>query len=287
MSFEIIPSSSSIGAEVRGLDLSTPPSEQAILRLNDAWIRFKVLILIDQKINDEQQIEFTRRFGVLEEFPLQSARNTEHREIFRVSNVSPENTVLASDDNRVRYLKVTQAWHIDSSYRDVPSKGSVFRGIEVTRHGGETWFSDLEQAYIDLPADLKAIVDTHCAVHDFEVSRRAVGNLVPLSKEERAAVPPVKHPLRRFHPVTGRLSVFLSPVHTSHIEGMEKKESQRVLDALAEFCTQEKYLYKHRWWPNDLMMWDNRCIMHYAQPYDSQRSRRVMHRTTLAGAVTL
>ena len=285
MHFEIRPNpfGLTLSAEVHGLDLSQPLDAETVRTLDAAWVRHKLLIFVDQHIDDAQQIAFTRNFGELEKFPMKSVRADTHEEIFRVSNVDTEGRHLPSDHNTVRYLHVTQQWHIDSSYRKVPSKGAVFRGLELTRQGGETWFCDLEQAYEDLPAARRAQVDELQAVHDFETSRRAVGNLVPLSAEEKAAVPVAVHPLVRTHPDSGRRSLFLSPVHTSHVVGLSPEDSRALLDELVHFAIQDKYIYKHRWWPGDVMMWDNRSLMHWAQPFDEQALRRVMHRTTLAG----
>jgi alpha-ketoglutarate-dependent taurine dioxygenase len=285
MSLDVRPSPGAVrlGAEVHGLDLARRLDRQTIDALYAHWVDYKILVFVDQHISDAQQIEFTERFGPLEEFPMTAVRATTHDAIFRVSNVDTNGNRLPADHNTVRYLRVTQQWHIDSSYRATPSKGSVFRAIELTRQGGETWFCDLERVYEDLPAALKTEVDSRKAVHDFETSRRAVGNLMPLSPEERAAVPVVEHPMVRIHPDTDRRSLFLSPVHTSHVVGLSPAESATLLDELTAFATQEKYLYKHRWWPGDVMMWDNRSLMHWAQPFDERSSRRVMHRTTLAG----
>ncbi|MFT3803428.1 MAG: TauD/TfdA family dioxygenase [Burkholderiaceae bacterium] len=285
VSFEIRPNpfDRSLGAEVHGLDLSQSLDETIVRTLETAWVRYKILIFVDQHIDDAQQISFTKYFGPLEEFPMTAVRANTHNEIFRVSNVDNNGQHLPADHNTVRYLHVTQRWHIDSSYRAVPSKGSVFRGIELTRHGGETWFCDLEQVYLDLPDTLREQIDGLHAVHDFEVSRRAVGNLAPLSAEEKAAVPAAVHPLVRTHPDSGRRSLFLSPVHMSHVVGMSAQQSKALLDELLNFALQDKYIYKHRWWPGDVLMWDNRSLMHWAQPFDEHVLRRVMHRTTLAG----
>jgi alpha-ketoglutarate-dependent taurine dioxygenase len=289
MSLEIRPNpyGNHLSAEVRGIDLAAALEADTVRTIHDAWVEYKLLIFIDQHITDAQQIEFTKRFGPLEEFPMKAVRAGANGEVFRVSNVDPQGNHLPADDNTVRYLHVTQKWHIDSSYREIPSAGSVFRGIELTRHGGETWFCDLEQVYDDLPESMQKRLQGLRAVHDFEVSRRAVGNLTPLSPEEKAAVPIVQHPLVRVHPVSGRRSLFLSPVHMSHIAGMSSAESSALLGDLIDLAVQDKYLYKHRWWPGDVLMWDNRSLMHWAQPFDEGVLRRVMHRTTLAGERTM
>jgi alpha-ketoglutarate-dependent taurine dioxygenase len=285
MSLEIRPHpyGNHLSAEVRGIDLAGPIDADAFTTLHDAWVRHKVLVFVDQDISDEEQIEFTKRFGPLEEFPMKAVRADANREIFRVSNVDTQGNHLPAEHNTVRYLHVTQHWHVDSSYREIPSKGSVFRGIELTREGGETWFCDLEQVYEDLPKALRERVEGLRAVHDFEASRRAVGNLTPLSAEEKAAVPLVEHPLVRVHPVSGRRSLFLSPIHMSHIVGLSRAGGSELIKELVDLALQDKYLYRHRWWPGDVLMWDNRSLMHWAQPFDERVFRRVMHRTTLAG----
>jgi len=281
--FDVHPYPYVLGAEVHGLDLGQPIDDGTIKALYAEWVKYKVLVFVGQDISDAQQVDFTRRLGPLEQFPLGSVRDRAHKEVFRVANVGLDGKKLPVDDATWRYIKVTQSWHIDSSYRAVPSKGSLLRAVEVTRQGGETWFADLEKAYAGLPADLKRRIEGRKAVHDFEISRRRVGNLTPLTPAEKAAVPPMEHLFVRIHPDTGRRSLFLSPGHTSHIAGMSEEEGKALLDELVEFATQDEYVYRHRWWPGDAVLWDNRSVMHYAQPFDERVLRRVMHRTTLVG----
>src|SRR4051812_24778000 len=128
MLFDIRPSpyGSGLAAEVHGLDLTQPIDDSTSELLYANWVKHKVLVFVNQQISDRQQIDFTKRFGPLEEFPLKAVRAATHNEIFRVSNVDMQGNRLPIDDNTVRYLHVTQKWHIDSSYREIPSKGSVY-----------------------------------------------------------------------------------------------------------------------------------------------------------------
>ncbi len=281
--FEITPRSPSFVAEVHGLDVGKPLSPETIAQLRAAWIHYKVLVLPSQDITDEQQVAFSRKLGPLEEFPFNAVRSNAQREIFRVANVDEQGNHLPNDDDGVHYLRVTQLWHVDSSYRAVPSTASILRGIQVTREGGETWFADLVQVYAELPPHLKARAHELRAIHDFHTSRRTVGHKRELSSEERARTPAVEHPFVRVHPETGVTSLFLSPCHTERFVGMTREQSVEILEEYTRFATQERFVYRHRWWPRDIVMWDNWSVMHHGQTFDATRLRRVMHRTTIAG----
>jgi alpha-ketoglutarate-dependent taurine dioxygenase len=280
---DIRPLHSLFCAEVHGLDLSSSIGAETITAIKDAWIEKKVLVFVNQRITDAQQVAFSRLIADLEIFPMPSVRSGAHPEIFRVANTNDEGELLPVEDDRVRYLQVVQIWHNDSSYRRQPSSGAVLRAVEVPREGGETWLVDMTQVYADLPASLKQQVQGRRAIHSFEYSRSQVGKLKSLSEEEKARVPPVEHPLVARHPVSNELALFLSPIYIETIVGMSAHESRELLNDLKAFALQDRYIYKHRWFPNDVMMWDNRAIMHAGQPYDGARVRRVMHRTSFVG----
>lgn len=272
-----------IGAEVYGIELNGDLAENALLELQNAWKKHKVLIFPNQTVSDAEQVAFSQCFGELEKFPLTSVQTSAHPEIFRVSNVDESNKRRDVEDDTWRYIKVTQSWHIDSSYRAVPSRGSLLRALELTRQGGETWFCNLQLAFDDLPSRLKNRVTGLRAIHDFEISRKRVGKLPPLGEAQKVQFTPTSHPLVRIDPTTGVPSLYLSPGHTSHIEGLSSFDSAQLLEELVSYSTRDEYIYRHRWWPGDLVMWENDTIMHYAQPFDDRNLRRVMHRTTLAG----
>ena len=270
-----------IGAEVSGIDLAAAHGDAVIETLRAAWVEHCVLVFHDQAISDAEQVAFSRCFGELEIFPQGANRSVDHPEIFRVSNVGEDGALLPPDNPDIKYLTAVQEWHSDSCYRAIPCNGAILRGIEVTEQGGETLFADLRAAYRELPAQTKARIAGLRARHSFEYMRRQ-HDPAPMKPEEAAQVPPVTHPLVRVHPATGETSLYLSPVYMESIMGLSKTETRDLLDDLVAWASQPRFVYRHRWRADDVLMWDNRCTMHIVTPFDP-RARRDMHRTTLMG----
>jgi taurine dioxygenase len=180
-----------------------------------------------------------------------------------------------------KQLNSSRQWHTDSSYKALPSIGSLLHGIEISRTGGITQFINMYMVYDELPEALRRQVEGRKARHDFAMLSRLTGAPAP-SGAERAAVPPVWHPMVRRHPESGRKSLFISSIYNDAVEGMGEEESRRLIEDLSAFAAQPKYMYRHVWEPHDLLMWDNRCTVHAVTPYDPHE-RRVMHRTTIVG----
>jgi alpha-ketoglutarate-dependent taurine dioxygenase len=280
---EVRPLHPSVGAEVRGVDLRKPLAPGVFDAIQQAWLKHHVLVFPGQEITDAEQVAFSRHFGRLEEFPMASVRSGAQKEIFRVANTDADGNLLPSDSEVVVYLSLTQDWHIDSSYRKVASKGSILHGIEVTEEGGETWLVNLADVLAALPPDLKMRIEGRTAIHDFLFARSLRPQLSPLPCDEAAKVPPTEHSLIRHHEVTGVPSIFLSPVYISAISGLSPVESRALVDDLTAFAEQDRFVYRHKWTRHDVLMWDNRSLMHAGRAYDAARQRRVMHRTSIAG----
>jgi alpha-ketoglutarate-dependent taurine dioxygenase len=273
-----------IGAEVRGVDLSRPLDAAARTRIHDLWMQHLVLVFPGQSITDEQHIAFGRNFGELEIHVSVAHRSSRIAEIYRVSNVDEAGNIIPPKETAWQYINLSWLWHTDSSFREVPSKGSILHGLEVTNAGGNTLFANMYAAYDDLGAAMKQRIEGRWVVHDHD----HILSLSPeLSKKQDKgrydALPPVRHPLVQVHPVTRRRCLLLSPHTMVEVEGMAPAESRAVLDELIAHATQEKYVYRHVWAKDDVIMWDNRCTMHSVEPFDNAHVRRVMHRVTLVG----
>jgi alpha-ketoglutarate-dependent taurine dioxygenase len=270
-----------IGAEVRGVDLGRV-DDAAFGRIYDAWLEHLLLVFPEQDLTDDEQIAFARRFGELEIHPSREHRSSRHPEIYRVSNVDERGNIMPQEGTGWRYMNLTWLWHTDSSFREVPSMGSILHGIEVPPEGGDTLFANMYAVYEALPDAMKArirglrVLHSHDQVlsHDQKLKN---------ANQDYTKLPPVHHPLVRRHPVTGRLSLFLSPHTMERIEGLTEDESRALLDELTAFATQDRFVYRHRWQTDDVIFWDNRCTMHAVMPYDAANRRRVMHRTTIVG----
>ena len=272
-----------IGAKVQGIDLSIL-SDDNISEINNLWLKYLILLFPNQDISDEDHIKFGRKFGQLEKHPSLSHRSSKNPEIYRVSNVSEEGKIIPSKNTSWQYLKQSWLWHTDSSFREIPSKGSILHGISTTKKGGSTYFANMYEAYNDLDENTKESINNLWVIHDHDYIINLSSELK--SKQNKGSyehLPPVKHPLVQIHPVTRKKSLFLSPHTMVNIDGFNEIDGRKLLDELIDHSVQSKYVYKHEWTDNDIIMWDNRCTMHSVEPFDNNTIKRIMHRVTLVG----
>ena len=278
---QVRPLSPALGAEVRGVDMGKPVDAATFAELHEAWMQHLVIVLPRQHITDEQHVAFTRSFGAPEIFHQKIIKSKNLREIFRVSNVDDDGQLMPPDHPTVTQLSLAQFWHTDSSYLQTPCTGALLHGVEVSRSGGETEFTNMYLVYEALPESLRRQVEGRKARHNFE-HMHTLKALRPMTAEERAAVPPVWQPMVRIHPVTKRKSLYISPIYNDEVEGMSAAAGKALVNELAEFAGQRRFVYRHRWETDDVLIWDNRCTMHQVTAFDP-RERRVMHRTTVVG----
>ena len=277
--------------EVVGLDASRPDPAlcaqvQAIMDTH------AVAVLRDQTLDDEQQIAFSRCFGELEVRPAVRTKMTEridnprvqHNEIFDVSNLDQAGRVLPPDDDRRSYALGNQLWHTDSSFRQLSATWSLLSARIVSPVGADTEFADTRAAYDALPEAMRARIDGLVAEHSIWHSRARRGGYQP-SAEELRARPPARHRLVRTHPGSGRKALYIA-MHASHIIGWPDDEGRDLLDELIDFATRPEFVYAHKWRLGDLVIWDNRCTMHRATPFDDLGLVRDMRRTTVREAVS-
>ena len=270
-----------LGAEVRGVDFMQPLSGDVVAAILRAWADHLVLVFPEQPVSDQQHVDVTRCFGEPEVFHQDILKSTTVAKIFRVSNTDEDGNIMPASHPTMKQLSGARKWHTDSSYREMPAVGSLLHGIEVSRTGGLTCFTNMYAVYEALPDNLKSKIEGRKARHDFEMLSRELGARKP-TQAERAAMPAIWQPLVRVHPVTGRKSLYISPIYNDAIEGMDDAEAIDLVAELTRFAEQEQFVYRHQWKTHDIVMWDNRCTMHYVTPHDPSE-RRVMHRTTIAG----
>ncbi len=270
-----------LGAEVRGVDMRQPLGADTFRELHDIWMEHLVLVFPDQHVTDAEHVAFTRYFGEPEIFHQKIIRSERVKEIFRVSNVDENNILMPPDHPVAQQVALAQFWHTDSSYRQIPCTGALLHGVEVSRTGGETQFTNMYLVYDSLPNSLKQQIDGRKAQHNFG-HMHTQAKLKPLTEEEKAAMPAVWQPMVRKHPVTGRKSLYISPIYNDAIEGMASADARQLIAELTKIAADPRFVYTHRWETDDVLMWDNRCTMHQVTPFDP-RERRVMHRTTITG----
>jgi taurine dioxygenase/alpha-ketoglutarate-dependent 2,4-dichlorophenoxyacetate dioxygenase len=284
---EVHPISPALGVEVIGLDVSRPLDDETLGLVKQLFETHHLLCFRDQHLSPEQQIAFSRQFGELEPFP-EADKTKEAPVVYHVANVSTDGVLLGSRHVQSIYQKVNARWHTDSSYRAIPSLASIMYGIEVMpedAQGGETEFSNMFAAYDALSDEMKHRLEPLHMVHYYEFGRRLFEELPPVPHAERSLVPPVTHPVIRVHPDRGnRRSLFFTTNAGNEIGGMSLEDGQALHRKLASHVSRPEFCYKHRWRAGDLVMWDNRCLLHRARGYDMDRYRRVFRRTTVAGA---
>lgn len=285
-SFEVKPFGGALGAEIVGLDVSRPLDDATLARVKQAFMDHHMLCFRDQHLTEAQQIAFSKQFGVLEAYPEKDWTKGKI-ELYQVANVAVTGEHLDPDDPRVIYQRNNGRWHTDSSYRDIPSLASIMYGVEVLpdeAEGGETAYSNMLKAWDALDDEMKAHLEALHMVHYYECIRRLEPAVPPMTAEEREAVPPVTHPVVRVHPERGHArSLFFTTNTGAEIGGGTLEEGRELHRFLAEHVSKPEFCYQHRWHARDLVMWDNRVLLHRAVPYDVARHRRVLWRTTVAG----
>jgi alpha-ketoglutarate-dependent 2,4-dichlorophenoxyacetate dioxygenase len=272
------------GSEVSGIDITQPLTRAQADAIEAGMDRYAVLVYRDQRLTDEQQKDFSRNFG-----PLEQARDSNitkpadrrlDMEMADVSNLGADHQPLARDDRRRLFNLGNQLWHSDSSFRAIPAKYSLLSGRIVVDEGGNTEFADMRAAYDALDAKTRSEVEDLVCEHSLIYSRGTLG-FTELTDEEKRAFTPVRQRLVRTHPVTGRKSLYLSS-HIGTIIGWPVPEARAFIRDLTEHATQSRFVYVHKWKPFDLVMWDNRTTMHRVRRFDETKVRD-MRRTTVAG----
>ena len=244
--------------------------------------QYAVLVFPEQTIDDDQQYRFSTHFGPMETATGDIAARSERRlsmDINDISNLNQKGQVLAGDDRRRLFGLGNMLWHSDSSYKPTPAKFSLLSARSIPAQGGETEFADMRGAWDSLDLETQDQCRNLVCEHSQLYSRGALG-FVDFTDEERAKWIPVPQRLVRRHPRTGRESLFLSS-HAGAIRGWPVPEARMFLRDLSEHATQRQFVYAHHWRQWDLVMWDNRVVMHRGRRYDHTKIRD-MHRTTVA-----
>ncbi|HSF05704.1 MAG TPA: TauD/TfdA family dioxygenase [Methylomirabilota bacterium] len=270
--------------EVSGLDITRPLAHEEVAAIEAGMDRYAVLVFRDQRITDEQQMAFSRNFGALEDARGGNITRPEDRRLpvgmNDVSNLGRDGRPLDRDSRQHLFNLGNLLWHSDSSFRAIPAKYSLLSARVVNPTGGNTEYADMRAAWDALDATMKAQIEDLVCEHSLMYSRGSLG-LLDYSDEERAMFRPVRQRLVRTHPVTGRKSLYLAS-HAGAIVGMPMPEARILLRDLTEHATQPRFVHVHAWRQWDLVMWDNRQVMHRGRRYD-QSQPRDMRRTTLAG----
>jgi len=285
MSLNLHSLSATLGAEVTNIDLSQSLPDATIESLNQAWADHLVLVFRDQSLTDKGQVRASSYFGICEKAPLPEAviKGDGHVEMLPevtvISNVLKEGEPIGSLSN------LELIWHTDMSYNEVPPNGSALFAIELPAGGGgETGFLNMYRAYETLPDALKHKLAGKFAIHDFTYTSAGTLRKGFQEVEDVRNAPGARHPMLRTHPITGKTALFLGRRTNAYILGLTVEESEELLDAVWSHTENEEFVYTHSWRPGDLVLWDNRCVMHRREAFEAT-DRRIMHRTQLEGEV--
>jgi alpha-ketoglutarate-dependent 2,4-dichlorophenoxyacetate dioxygenase len=267
-------------AEIRGVDTGAPMDDAIFGEIRAAMEEYSVLIFHDQSLDDERQIGFSRRFGPLE---MAGKANPAVGTYFaRQSNLDiTTGDVIPLEDRRMIYQKGNYLWHSDSSFKAVPSLCSLLSARIVPHEGGNTEFATMRAAYDALPHDMKQRLEGLVVEHSLVYSRGTIstGALTP---EMKAELPGAWQTMVRVNPINGRKAIYAG-AHASHVIGWPREQGRAFIQWLNEFATQSRFCYSHAWRQGDLVIWDNRAVLHRATAYDTVRQKRLMQRTTVRG----
>lgn len=286
----VSPVDGTFAAELRCGDLKAL-NATAAAAVRRAWLEHPVVLFGEQRLTDADLVAFGRWFGdfqysnplgsplAMEGKVKQAGRNDAFPEITVVSNVIENGVALGGlGDGEV-------VWHTDMSSFEAPPNQTILHALEVPAAGGCTSFANMYQAYDALPASLKARADTLLLKHDATIDAAGYVRAAyrDVNVDDLAALPGRVHPLVRVHPETGRRCLYLGRRQRACIVGLPATESEQLLDALWAHATHERFTWSHQWRKGDVLMWDNRCVMHRREPFDAQ-ARRVLHRVVIKGS---
>jgi taurine dioxygenase len=278
--------SPAVGAEIRGVDLSGPIDDDIFAGIYRAWLAHGVLRFRGQKLSDCDLVAFSRRFGDLDLAPVKGhgeAAVEGAPEVFIISNVIADGVSIGSlGDSEL-------LWHTDMAYTDAPPKASCLYSLSVTRTGGETGYIDMYAAYEALPADLKKQIEGRTIKHDLLYTldgylRDGSGDRLDPSRIDVSKIAGPSHPIARIHPETGRQALYIGRRQNTYVNGLPVARSEALLDSLWDHVVAQEPVasWQHTWRIGDLLIWDNRRVMHRRNAFPAD-SRRIMHRTQIKG----
>lgn len=272
----IAPTDSTLGAVVTGLALPQMdgPTWKTVER---AFHQYAVLVFPGQHVTEEEQVAFASRFGAIELLAPDPAQKA-----VAISNQKPDGSVMGADEHRFKSLRGNEGWHTDSSYMPLAAKASVLSAQVVPSAAGETEWADMRAAYDALDEATRQQIAGLSAHHSLYHSQAKIGHVVQTGAGYgfHTKGSPLR-PLVKVHPVTGRSALFIGR-HAYGIPGLDETASEKLLSDLVDFACRPPRTYAHRWRPGDVVIWDNRCVLHRARPYD-YREVRVMRHTRVAG----
>ena len=276
MALNVEPLSDVMGAAVTGLDVRAISNAADFQMVLDRLHRHDLLVFRDQRLEPADLIAFSRRFGALQTHVLNQFLLADHPEIYVISNV-------VEDGRPVGNIREGFAWHTDLSYMAAPTAYTILYGVEVPEVGGDTLFASMYAAYDALAPTERAAIQDWRTIRSYRTLHSGRPGVVPLTEAQQRRTPDVDHPVLRRHPATGRVGLYIGTDDVAGVVGMAKPVGLERIARLADHALQNRFRYRHRWRPRDLVVWDNRGTMHTATAYDGARYRRIVYRTSVEG----
>ncbi len=276
------PLHSDFGARVTGLDLGDGLSASAVSEIERAIDDFSFLWFPEQSVSDDMQLAFTKLLGEPEPSHVKLGQEGVIEYFISVGNVQDDGSVFGNDHPKTRFSTGNNMWHSDSSFREVPTYVSIMCAYEVPGEGGMTQYVSQRAAYNRLTEKTQVDIDPLIAIHDYVFSRSKVGDDA-VTPSHANSLPPVRQKLVRKNSATGERNFYVGS-HAREIEGWGFAESRDLLDDLLARTTEREHIYEHIWSPGDLVIWDNRCLLHRGNGYDADKYRRRMRQTRVQGA---
>lgn len=278
MKLHFRPLSDAIGAEIMGVDLSRPIELEVFAEIRRVWLDHNIVLFRGQDMSPEEQIRFSRYWGEIELHTASDYHMLGHPEVFINSNI-------VKDGKPIGAQKSGRVWHSDSQFLAVPSSATILHAREVPPDEGDTQYANMYRAYEALPTATKQrIVGLHGTYSRVKSWAINYPHRKPLTEEQKAALPDVTHPIVRTHPETGRKALYIGSLdELVEIVGVPIDEGKALARELFEFSIRDRFVHTHRWRVGDVIVWDNRCSLHRALPFDEDKHRRLMHRTTIKG----
>lgn len=271
--FNIAPLTGPFGARITGLDYTRSAGLSLFRTIESLLLEHQLLVFRDLGLDERQQISFSEYFGEVQTHVLDQYHGSDPR-IYMVSNLDRygKPTGVHPDPASLR-------WHTDCSWAERPAYVTMLYSLQIPSEGGDTLFADMYSAFDELDSPTRTRLSEMTAVHDMYESRRRAGIADPMTLEQRKSAPPVEQPIVKVHPITGRKALYLGS-HATHATGVPEEEGRALVADLNEHATAPHLIYRHRWRRRDLVMIDNRCVLHCTTPFDTAHEARVIRRTT-------
>ena len=276
---KIDPIHAEFGARISGVDLSQHLNDSTFAQIDAAINRHSLLLFENQQMNDEVHLDFTRRFGELEEEHVNYYSRGLVTYIGLVGNIDADGNPVMG--RRVNSARGNEMWHSDSSFREIPAMYSLLSVYQVPDEAGETEFASGRAAYQRLDRDTREYIESRVGIHDYIYSRTKVSEDA-VNQSQRTYMHPVRQRLVRQNPVTGEKNIYVGS-HVKEIEGLPDAEARPLIERLIDEVTRAESVYRHRWRVGDFMIWDNRCLLHRGCGYDADQYRRRMHQSRVRG----